>query len=380
MDCFERAAELAPKLSQIRQHLHAHPELGMNEHATQAFIIDQLNTMGAEVITYPGQTAVMGVIKGREKGKCVALRADMDALPVEEHTGLACASQNPGVMHACGHDAHMTIALGAAQILAECRDEWKGEVRLLFEPDEEGHGGAQDMVTMGCMDGVEAVLGLHMNPDYPAGKIFSKAGSVSGSSDTLYLSFKGVGCHGAYPERGVDTILMAAQALTAIQSLVSRNISPLDSAVVTFGTVQGGTANNVICPEVKLTGTLRTLLPQTRDYLKKRIREVCEGIAQAMGGSCEVTIKPSYGSVYNDEHLHQLLEKAAGDRMIRREHPSLGVESFSYFVEKAPGLYYDLGCGVGTALHTNTFYVDESCLPVGAALQAKITLDFLKGE
>jgi len=380
MNCFEKAEKLAGKLSQIRQHLHTHPELGMQEKETQAYIISQLKAMGAEVITYPGQNAVVGIVKGAQGGKCVALRADMDALPVTEATGLACASVNEGVMHACGHDAHMTIALGAAQLLSECTAEWNGEVRFLFEPDEEGHGGAQDMVAMGCMDGVDAVLGLHMNPDYPAGKVFSKPGCVSGSSDTLFLTFNGSGCHGAYPERGVDTIVMAAHALSAIQTLVSRNISPLDSAVVTFGTIQGGTANNVICPQVNLTGTLRTLRPETRQYLKNRIHEVCEGIAASMGGSCEVKIKPSYGSVYNNEKLHELLEKAAGDRLIHRELPSLGVESFSYFVEKAPGLYYDLGCGVGTALHTNTFSVDESCLPVGVALQTQLVLDVLKGD
>jgi len=379
MDWFKKAQCLEDKLFQMRHYLHAHPELGLCEFETQAYIIEQLKAFNVETITYPGQTAVMGVIKGKGEGKCVALRADMDALPVVENTGLQCASQNPGVMHACGHDAHMTIALGTAQLLAESREEWQGEVRLLFEPDEEGHGGAQDMVAMGCMDGVDAVLGLHMNPDYEAGKIFSKPGSVSGSSDTLYLTFQGTGCHGAYPERGVDAIVMAAQALTALQSLVSRNISPLDSAVVTFGTIQGGTANNVICPEVKLTGTLRTLQPATREYLKERIRQVCQGIAEAMGGKCQVEIRPSYGSVYNDEHLHQLLEKAAGERLIRREYPSLGVESFSYFAEKAPGLYYDLGCGKGTALHTNTFQVDEDCLSVGVALQTMLVLDILKG-
>lgn len=380
MDLMNKAQALTPELIRIRRHLHENPELGLQEVKTQAFVIEQLKAIGAEIITYPGQNAVVGILKSGEAGKCVALRADMDALPVCENSGLEYASKTPGIMHACGHDAHMTIALGAAMLLADCRQEWQGEVRLLFEPDEEGHGGGQDMVAQGCMDGVDAVLGLHMNPDYPAGTIYSKPGSVSGSSDTLFLTFTGKGCHGAYPERGVDAILMAAQALTALQSLVSRNVSPLDSAVITFGTIEGGTANNVICPEVKLKGTLRTLRPETRAFLKERIKAVCEGVAQAMGGKCEVTIRPSYGSVYNDEHLHTLLEKEVGDRLVRREYPSLGVESFCYFVEKAPGLYYDLGSGKGTALHTDTFMVDESCLPIGAALQATLVMEILKGE
>ena len=383
MDLFERAKELSEELTAIRRHLHAHPELGRRETKTQRFIINELEKIGAEIVTYPGQNAVVGILRGQSGERCVALRADMDALPVTEKNVCDFASQNPGVMHACGHDAHMTIALGAARLLAECKDQWSGCVKLLFEPDEEGHGGGKDMVASGCMDGVEAVLGLHMTPDYPAGTIFSKPGPVSGASDDLTLCFKGKGCHGAYPERGVDALLMACQAVTALQSIVSRNLSPLDSAVLTFGKIEGGTASNVVCQEVTLRGTLRTLKPETRAFMKERLHAICEGIAKSMGGSCEVIIRDSYGPVYNNEALHTLLETEIARQnlqLVERVYPSLGVESFSFFVKEAPGLYYDLGCGVGTALHTDTFTVDEACLPIGAAMQAALALRVLKGE
>jgi len=383
MDLFIRAQELADELTAFRRHLHAHPELGMKETETQRFIMDELRKIGAGIVTYPNQNAVVGILKGKPGDRCVALRADMDALPITEKNQCGFASQNPGVMHACGHDAHMAIALGAARLLAECKDQWSGCVKLLFEPDEEGHGGGKDMVDCGCMEGVEAVLGLHMTPDYPAGTIFSKAGPVSGSSDDITLVFKGKGCHGAYPERGVDALLMACQAVTALQSLVSRNVSPLDSAVLTLGKIQGGTANNVVCQEVTLRGTLRTLKQQTRVFMKEKINLVCHGIAQAMGGVCDVLIRDSYGPVYNDEGLHGLLEAEIQRQnltLVQRVYPSLGVESFSFFAEKAPGLYYDLGCGVGTALHTDTFTVDEACLPIGAAMQACLALRVLKGD
>ncbi|MBQ2700689.1 MAG: amidohydrolase [Clostridia bacterium] len=383
MDLFIRAQELADELTAFRRHLHAHPELGMKETETQRFIMDELQKLGAEIITYPDQNAIVGILKGKPGDRCVALRADMDALPITERNQCDFASMNPGIMHACGHDAHMAIALGAARLLAECKDQWSGCVKLLFEPDEEGHGGGKDMVDCGCMEGVEAVLGLHMTPDYPAGTIFSKAGPVSGSSDDITLVFKGKGCHGAYPERGVDALLMACQAVTALQSLVSRNVSPLDSAVLTLGKIQGGTANNVVCQEVTLRGTLRTLKQETRVFMKEKINLVCHGIAQAMGGVCDVLIRDSYGPVYNDEGLHGLLEAEIQRQnltLVQRVYPSLGVESFSFFAEKAPGLYYDLGCGVGTALHTDTFTVDEACLPIGAAMQACLALRVLKGD
>jgi amidohydrolase len=381
-----RAEEIAPFIIDIRRHLHMHPELGGQEENTQRFLLEKLNGLGIETCTYPGQHAVVGLIRGTFPGKTFALRADMDALPVKEATGLPFASQTPGRMHACGHDAHMAIAIGAAKILMENRDRMHGQVKLLFEPAEETTGGAQDMVASGCLENphVDAVFGLHMLPDQPAGVVFTKPGCVSGASNEINITVSGTGCHGAYPERGVDAVAIAAQIITALQTLVSRSVSPLDSAVVTLGKITGGTARNVICDHVEIEGTLRTLKPETRAMLKRKLVEIPAAIAASMGGSAKAAVPDGYGAVYNDEALHEqflvLAKGIVGEKnIVRRVYPSLGVESFSYFVANTPGVYYDLGCGVGSALHTCDFHVDESCLKVGVSLQAAMVLNFLKG-
>ncbi len=381
-----RAEEIAPFIIDMRRQLHMQPELGGQEENTQRFLLAKLNELNIEAYTYPGQYAVVGLIRGTFPGKTFALRADMDALPVQETTGLPFASQIPGRMHACGHDAHMAIALGAAKLLMENRDKIHGQVKLLFEPAEETTGGAQDMVAAGCLENphVDAVFGLHMLPDQPAGVVFTKPGCVSGASNAINITIEGVGCHGAYPERGVDAVAIAAQIITALQTLVSRNVSPLDSAVVSLGKITGGTARNVICDHVEIEGTLRTLKPETRAMLKKKLNEIPSAIATSMGGIAKVTVLDGYGAVYNNETLHaQFLALAKGmvgeKNIVPRIYPSLGVESFSYFVANTPGVYYDLGCGVGSALHTCDFHVDESCLKTGAALQTAMALDFLRG-
>ena len=382
----QRALDIAPWVIERRRELHMHPELGGYEENTQRYLLKQLADMGIETVTYPGQYAVVGMIRGTFPGKTIALRADMDGLPVLETTSLPFASRESGKMHACGHDAHMAIALGAAKLLVEYRDQMHGNVKLLFEPAEETIGGAQDMVAAGCMENphVDAVFGLHMLPDQPAGVVFTKPGSVSGSSNAINITITGKGCHGAYPERGVDAVAISAQIITALQTLVSRNISPLDSAVVTFGKITGGTARNVICDQVRLEGTLRTLKPETRALLKQKLHTIPKSIAEAMGGSAEVEVLDGYPAVINDEALHEQFLSLAKDmvgegRIVTRPYPSMGVESFSFFIANTPGVYYDLGCGVGPALHMCDFTVDESCLPVGVALQTAMMLTLLKG-
>ncbi len=385
-DVLKRAQEIAPWIVAARRELHMHPELGGQEAYTQRYLENMLEELGIAHTAYPGQHAVVGLIEGTFPGKTVGLRADMDALPVNETTGLPFASMTPGKMHACGHDAHMAIALGAARILLENRDRLHGKVKLLFEPAEETTGGAREMVAAGCMENphVDAVFGLHMSPDQPSGVVFSRPGPMSGASDDIQITVRGRGCHGAYPERGTDAIVIAAQIITALQTLTSRNISPLDSAVVSLGRIEGGTARNVICDRVGIEGTLRTLRKETRKLLKERLLSLPGSVAEAMGGAAEVALKDAYGPVYNDEALHgRLLHLAAElfgqDKIVPRPAPSLGVESFGFFLAKTPGVYYDLGCGVGSALHTGDFMVEESCLPAGSALQAAMVMDFLKG-
>lgn len=368
-------------IGEIYRHLHAHPELSGQEEQTQAYIVSKLKELDIETTVYQGQKAVVGLIRGAYKGRTIALRADMDALPINEKTQVDFPSEKEGVMHACGHDAHVAIALGAAKRLMAEKDKLHGNVKLFFEPDEECRGGGRGMVLSGCMENphVDAVIGLHMNPDFQVGTIYSKPGYVSGASTDIRIRIVGKSCHGAYPERGVDAIAVAAQVLTALQTLVSRNTSPMDSAALSIGSINGGSASNVICGEVKMHGTLRTLKKETEALLRHKMVELVQGIASAMGGEGEVVFHDSYASVYNDNGLHKLLKKNIDKaQLVKRKTPSLGVESFSFFSEHAPGLYYDLGCGKGTALHTDTFKIDERVLAIGASLQAELVKDYLK--
>lgn len=383
-DWQQELAAILPEVVETRRALHRRPELSGCEEKTSALVRGALNALGVETHAFEGCHGVMGVLRNGP-GRCVAIRADMDALPVREETGLPFASEVPGVMHACGHDAHTALALGSAMWLSRNRGRWQGTVKWLFEPAEETFGGARLMAEQGCMDGVDAVVGQHMNPRYPAGTFFAKPGYVSGSSHKIELTVTGRSCHGAYPEAGVDAIVIAAQVVTALQSLVSRGISPFDPAALTLGTIQGGTANNIVCGEVKLTGTLRTLSPETCEALKARITETAQGVARGMGGDAAVAIVPGYGAVYNDDRSYALIENLArgllGEgRIVRREAASLGVESFCYFADHAPGVYYDIGSGVGTALHTPTFTVDEGCLLPALALQCEAVMALLKEE
>lgn len=382
----EQLKDIMPKVTEMRRWLHRHPELSGREVETQQLLIRELTGMGMEVHTFQDCYGVMGILRNGE-GRCVAIRADMDALPVQEPGDMPFASQKEGVMHACGHDAHMALALGSAMWLSQNMDKWQGTIKWLFEPAEETFGGGRLMVEQGCLDNpkVDCVIGQHMNPRYEAGTFFAKPGYVSGSSDELRLKVTGKTCHGAYPEAGVDAIVIAGQVVSALQTLVSRTISPFDPAVITIGTIQGGTANNIVCGEVNMVGTMRTLSAQTRASLKERIVSVVQGVARAMGGDAEVAISPGYGAVYNHDGYYARIEELAAElvgreKIVHREAPSLGVESFCYFLKDTPGVYYDLGSGVGTALHTSTFCVDEGCLLPGVALQCASVLDLLKEE
>lgn len=379
-----RLQDVMPHVVDVRRQLHHHPELSGSEANTQQLLMKELASLGIEVHTFQDCYGVMGILRNGE-GRCVAIRADMDALPVQEPEGLAFASAVPGVMHACGHDAHMALALGSAMWLSRNKDKWRGTVKWLFEPAEETFGGGRLMVAQGCMDNprVDCVIGQHMNPRYEPGTFFAKPGFVSGSSDEVRIRVQGKPCHGAYPEAGTDAIVIAAQVVSALQALVSRSISPFDPAVITLGTIQGGTANNIVCGEVSMVGTLRSLSASTRGKLKDGIIRTAEGVAAAMGGAAEVRITPGYGAVYNDDACYARMEAIAEDmlgkeKIVRREAPSLGVESFCYFLQDTPGVYYDLGSGVGTALHTSTFCVDEACLLPGVALQCACTLELLR--
>ncbi len=369
-----------PRVLELRHELHAHPELSGQERETKARITRVLTALGIEVRNFEGCHSVMGVLRNGE-GPCVAIRADMDALPITEETGLPFASVHPGVMHACGHDVHMALSLGSAIWFSAHRDRWRGTVKWLFESEEETVGGGQRMLAQGCMRDpkVDVVIGQHMNPQYPMGTFYACPGYVSGISDDLNLTVRGSACHGAYPQKGTDAVVIAAQVISALQTLVSRTISPFEPVAITFGVIEGGTAANIVCGEVRIRGTMRTVNEKTRDFLRERLVKVASGVAEAMGGNAEMVIHSSYGAVYNDPALYAVVaakaERILGkDRMVHQPAPSLGVESFSFFLKETPGVYYDLGCGVGTGLHTPTFRVDEAVIPLGIEMQIAATL------
>lgn len=369
----------------VRRRLHRIPEKGFAEVKTQQVIMETLDALGIPYTTE--RTWVIGVIEGRLPGEVVALRADMDALPLEEPEGLPFRSEHPGMMHACGHDAHMTMVLGAAKVLMAMRDHLPGTVKLLFQPAEETDGGAEPMVQRGVMENphVDRVYGLHVQPYLPVGVIETRAGTLNASTDDVELTIHGRSSHGAYPESGADAIVCAAQVITSLQTLVSRNVSPLASAVLSLGMISGGTAGNIICDRVSLRGTLRTANGEIRAMMKRRIAEVASGVAAAMGCTAEVRITSGYAALINDEaeagRVMRVGARLLGEKnVVRKAAPSMGGEDFSFFCEDVPGAFFHLGCVKredmpAPLLHSRDFHLDEDCLTVGAMMHVALVLD-----
>ncbi len=384
------AQSIESLLIETRRHLHARPELGRSEFETADYIEATLQGLG--IPTRRLDTAVLGQVAGTGPGRggCVALRADIDALPVHEPAGLPFQSLKPGLMHACGHDAHTAILLGVATLLSRHRADFSGTVKLLFQPDEEDEGGAELMVKAGLLEEprAEKVFGLHVQPYLDVGEIETKKGALNGSSTELRIDVAGVGAHGAYPEKGIDAILIAAHLVLALNELVARYVSPLDSAVLTIGSIKGGARPNIIADEVSMKATLRSTDDALRDRLIDRARALVEGIPASFGGRGSLEVKPGYASLVNCDAevdlVAQVSEAILGPGALRwKDKPSLGVEDFSFFIQDRPGAFYHLGCGSGpkekrAALHSPDFLLDEACLPLGVALQAAIALKCLE--
>lgn len=374
---------------EIRRDFHMYPELGKKEFRTREKIGQYLEEMGIPFERKAG-TGIVGFIEGKSPGKVVGLRADIDALAMQEKNDIPYRSKNDGVMHACGHDAHTAILLGAARLLNEMKSEFSGGVKLFFQPDEEGSGGAEIMVKEGCMENpkVDFVLGLHVMSYLETGQLETRYGKLNASSDRVLVKIRGKSAHGAYPEKGVDAIVASAHVITALQTLVSRNISPLNSAVLSFGKISGGEVGNSLAGEVTLTGTLRTLDKETRKFCKTRIEEIAVKTAQAFGAQAEINISPGYVPlINNDEVVKVIMETGAEllgkENVFLKEFPSLGVEDFSYFLDKAKGAFYHMGCGnksknITAPNHNSSFDIDEDCLQSGVQLQVVNTLKFLK--
>lgn len=395
MNLLKKAMELKEEIIAIRRHLHQHPELSGQEVETGRYICEKLTQWGIPYEYGIADTGIVALIRGKgaHASKTIALRADIDALPMEETSGLPFASCRPGVAHTCGHDGHTAIALGAAKLLYDMRDQLSGNVKIFFQPAEETTGGAQRMIMQGCMKSpdVDHVLGLHMDPTLPCGEAEFKHGKMMAASDEFTILLEGKGCHGAHPERGCDAIVMAAQVVNALQAIVSRNLSPVNSAVITVGMLHAGTVGNAIAQKAELTGIMRCLDPDTRAFLHERVRQLVENTAASFGGCGQLILRPSYSALINDDHVVDIMMETAG-QLLGKEHihlmpyPDMGTEDFSFFAQECPSCFWHLGCGNredianGTVkdIHNPGFLLDEDCLPIGAAVQTAGVLALLQ--
>lgn len=391
MDYLIRALAIKEQLIEWRRDFHRNPELGFEEFRTSNVIKAFLKGEGIEFYEVAG-TGICATIQGDVapgNTKTVALRADMDALPLIDKKNKDYSSNTQGKMHACGHDAHMTILLGVAKILNETKENLKGTIKLFFEPAEETVGGARFMIEEGILENpsVNGVFGLHVSEDIEAGFIGVKRGVVNAASNPFTIKITGKGGHGAHPDTTVDPIIISSNVILALQTIVSREIPPADAAVITIGSIHGGTAQNIIPEEVVIEGIIRTVKKEHREYVKKRLVEVTEGIVKAMRGTVEINIVESYPCLYNnDEMLDIILESAeviiGNDKIKVLESPSMGVESFAYFSMERPSAFYYLGSGnkdkgIINPAHGSYFDIDEQCLPIGVALQCEAVRRFL---
>ena len=369
----------------IRRKLHRIPEDGFKEFKTQKVIMDTLDGLGIPYTTE--RTWVIALIEGDQPGETVAIRADMDALPLTEPEGCPFRSEHEGMMHACGHDAHVSMALGAAKVLNGLKEHIHGKVKFLFQPAEETDGGAEPMVQAGAMENphVDRVYGLHVMPHLPVGKVETRMGTLNASTDTVALIIHGKAGHGAYPEQGTDAIVCAAQVISALQSIVARNVSPLQSAVLTIGKIEGGTAQNIICDEVRMRGTLRTANAELRAAMKERIAAITNSVAQAFGCTADVNIIPGYAALVNDDGEAARVKRVAAalfgaENVVEKAAPSMGGEDFSSFSDCAPGAFFHVGCVKpewmpAPPLHSKDFHIDEDCLAVGTLMHVALVLD-----
>ena len=394
MDLKDKIKNLADayynELVAIRRHLHAHPELSFEEKETAAYISNKLDELGIEHTTNIGGHGIVGIIKGKNPTiKTIALRADIDALPIEEKNNCDYASKNIGVMHACGHDVHTTSLLGAAKILNELKEHFEGSIKLIFQPAEEKlPGGASIMIKEGVLKNpaVEVIFGQHVLPQLETGKVAFKSGIALASCDEIYLTVKGKGGHGAVPHFTIDPILIASHIVVALQSVVSRNANPIMPSVLSIGKFIANGATNVIPEEVKLEGTFRTFDEQWRKEAHLKIKNICENIATSFGGICEVNIEKGYPFLKNDEQTTNasfaLAQQYLGAENVEEMPARMTAEDFSYYSQEVPACFYRLGTGnivkgITSSIHTPTFDVDENCLKIGSGLMAWIAIKHL---
>jgi amidohydrolase len=383
MPIVNRVADLQPDIQAWRRDIHQHPELLYDVHRTAAFVADRLREFGCdEVATGLGKTGVVGVIKGKKpagKGdiKVIGLRADMDALPIEEETNLPHASKTPGRMHACGHDGHTAMLLGAARYLAETRN-FAGDAVVIFQPAEEGGAGAAAMIKDGLMDrfGIEQVYGMHNGPGIPVGQFAIRPGPIMAATDAVDIKITGLGGHAARPHICIDSVLVGAQVITALQSIVSRSIDPLESAVISICEFNAGHARNVIPQTAELRGTIRTLTPEVRELVEKRVREVVAGVAQITGAKIDLVYERGYPVTVNHASQTDLATRVAaeiaGKDGVLETPPLMGAEDFAYMLEARPGAFIFCGNGDTAGLHHPAYDFNDEAIVYGTSYWIKL--------
>ncbi len=377
----ELSSRYAHEFIEIRHHLHANPELSYKEFETSKFVQAKLESFGIPY-TVMADTGVVGIIKGRTADRVIALRADMDALPILEENDVPYKSNTPGVMHACGHDVHTSCLLGAAKILNELKEHWDGAIKLIFQPGEEKNpGGASIMIREGVLENPapQAIFGLHVHPGLPVGKFSFRGGQVMASADEIYITIKGKGGHAAAPHLTTDTILIASHLIVSLQQVISRNRDPFQPSVLSITSFQGGYTTNVIPSEVKLMGTFRALNEEWRFKAHELIRTISHDLVTSMGATIELHIDVGYPTVYNhealNEHARRLAEDYIGSEHVETTEMRMGAEDFGYYSQLIPGCFYRLGVGniskgITSGVHTPTFNIDESAIEKGIGMMA----------
>jgi amidohydrolase len=381
MPILNRIAEFHDEITAWRRDFHAHPEVLFDVHRTAGIVAEKLQAFGVdEVVTGIGRTGVVGIINGRTNtsGKTIGLRADMDALPMTEQSSVAYASTIPGKMHACGHDGHTSMLLGAAKYLAETRN-FDGRVALIFQPAEEGGGGGKVMLDDGLIEkfDIEEFYGMHNWPGMPVGHFGIRAGGIMAATDRFYITITGQGGHAARPQQTIDPIIVAAQMVTALQTIVSRNIDPLEAAVLSVTMIEAGEADNVISQSAKITGTVRTLNGDVQDFIESRLNEIVPQFAQSFGASATIRYARGYPVTVNTEAEASFAADVAAEisgeeRVDRNTAPSMGGEDFSFMLQQRPGAYIFLGNGDSTELHTDTYDFNDEAIPVGTSYWVRL--------
>lgn len=362
-----------------RRELHKIPELDFDLPETTKYITSILTELGVNYKTNIGKSGIIANFYGKDSSITIALRADIDALPILETSDCPYKSQHQGKMHACGHDVHCSILLGVAKILSEIKDDLPCNVRLIFQPAEETTGGALPMIEEGALEGVDAIFGIHVDPFINSGEIGIKYGPMFAASTTFKINILGKSTHGAFPHNGIDAIVTASQVISSIQSIISRNTDARDSAVITFGTINGGTKENIVADEVSLTGIIRTLSQEMRTFIKERVKDMSEFVCKGYGAKAEVLFKDSYNALINHEEYVDIVKKSGiellgKEKIVTRKYSEMGAEDFAYYLEKVPGAFFFLGIrnediGAIEPLHNDKFMVDESSIIVGIKMQ-----------